>query len=84
MLRKYFPQFFAKNLKRLLACYPTLQVEYRVALQKKHKALGTYRHRRVKRQAEFKIFAAKRALIAALARKTITLKVRGQEVDMEV
>ena len=84
MLRKHFPQFYACNLKRLPAKYPSLQVEYCIMLQKKHKALGTYRRRQEKKQAEFKIFAAKRALIAALARKTLTLKSKGMEVAEDV
>ena len=60
------------------AIYPSMQVVYHIALQKKRHALGTYMRKHQAKKTQFQEFTAKRAHISALARRTIHLRSKGK------
>ena len=78
MLRKYFPSYVKQNMQYMPAIYPSIQVVYRVALQKKHHALGTFIKKHHTKKTQFQKFTAKCTHISALAQRTIHLRSKGK------
>ena len=65
MMQKFFPAYFQKNKQHIPAIYPSMQVAYRIALQKKDWVLSMYiRHNQAKKK-QFQKYQAKWVYIAA-------------------
>ena len=84
MLKKFFADFFTRNMHKLPAKYPSLQVAYCITRSKRDRALGTFTKKFKFDQDQLKKFDVVRAKISALAQRTITLRGKGVEPPMDV
>ena len=82
IMEKYFPKFYSANKQRLPAKYPLLQVSYRIMLQKRDKASGTYAAKIADQKRKFQKYIKIRAQLSRLSKQTRAKNRRGEWVDL--